>query len=213
MSAAPAKFTFDLDLTRSRDNAGFLSDSARAALIQQARAEGYAEGFAAGEQSAASAAAQALDAAAAAIAERAGTLLAGLDEARRETEHDALELAATIGRKLAATLLAAQPAAELEALLTECLASLEGAPHLAIRCHADLADEVRDLANQRIATSGFAGRLIVIGDPELPLGDGRIEWADGGLVRDAGAIAAAIDQRIAAYLAARGITTTEETKP
>jgi len=54
------------------------------------------------------------------------------------------------------------------------------------------------------------GRLIVMGDPEIGLGDGRIEWVDGGLVRDRAAIEAAIDERIAAYLAARNHEHNEE---
>ena len=86
-----------------------------------------------------------------------------------------------------------QPVAELETLIAECLTSIESAPHLVIRCHPDLADTVRAATEARIATSGFTGRLVVIGDPEVALGDGRIEWADGGLVRDRAAISAAID--------------------
>ena len=35
-------------------------------------------------------------------------------------------------------------------------------------------------------------------------GDGRLEWVDGGLVRDIGAVAKDIDLKISAYLAARG---------
>jgi flagellar assembly protein FliH len=213
MTAAPARFTFDLDLDRHQDNAGFLSGAARTALLQQARADGYAEGFAAGEAGATAAAAQSLAAAATALTEHAIGLLGGVDAARYEAERNAIGLAVAVGRKLASGLLAQQPAAELEALLTDCLASLEGVPHLVVRCRTDLADRVRELATQRIASSGFTGRLIVIGDPELALGDGRIEWADGGLVRDQQAISAAIDNRIAAYLAARGIPPLEETKP
>jgi len=36
MTAAPARFTFDLDLGRNQDGAGFLSTAARSALLQQA---------------------------------------------------------------------------------------------------------------------------------------------------------------------------------
>jgi flagellar assembly protein FliH len=212
MGAAPAtRFTFDLDLTRNQEHAQFMSDAARAALQQQARAEGFAEGVAAGEKSTTAAAAQALATAAATIGERAAKLLAGLDATRGATERDAVALARSVGRKLAAALIGQQPAAELETLLAECLASLAGVPHLVIRCHPDLADTVRDLAQARIATSGFSGRLIVLGEPDIAPGDGRIEWADGGLVRDGSAISADIDRRIAAYLAARGLAPLEET--
>src|SRR5690606_22102844 len=103
------------------------------------------------------------------------------------------------GRKLARHLLDREPTAEIEALVTECLASLDAVPHLVIRCHPDLADAIREIATARIATSGFAGRLVVIGEPEIGLGDARLEWADGGIVRDSAALEAEIDRRIAQF--------------
>ena len=63
---------------------------------------------------------------------------------------------------------------------------------------------MRDIATARVQASGFGGRLVVMGDPEIAPGDCRLEWVDGGVVRDRAAIAAEIDERIAAYLAARG---------
>jgi flagellar assembly protein FliH len=203
MTALPARFTFDLDLAHRPAGTGFLSDGARLELEQQARAKGYAEGLAAGEATATAAATQALARAAEHLVQQATAVLAGLDAARRATEREAIVLAAAVGRKLAANLVAAQPTAELEALLAECLASLSGAPHLVIRCHPDLADRMRERAAPLIAQSGFAGRLVVIGEPEIGPADGRIEWADGGLVRDQNTILAEIDKAIAAYLEAR----------
>ena len=203
MSATPAKFTFDLDLRDEPQQGLLMSDAARAALQQQARNEGYALGLADGERNATAIAAQAMARAADLLGERAAALLAGLDEVAGANKREAIELAATVGRKLASALLERQPTAELEALLVDSLASLDSVPHLVIRCHPDLADAMRDIAGIRIATSGFAGRLIVMGDPDIAMADGRIEWADGGLVRDKAAISAAIDERIAAYLAAR----------
>jgi flagellar assembly protein FliH len=208
MNASPSKFTFDLDLGLNPDRASFISDAGRASLQQEARALGFAEGQAAGEHSAVARAEQATTAAATALAERAATLLGGLDEARATAERHAVELAATVARKLATALVAAQPAAELEALLTESLASLDGVPHLVIRCQPELADRLRDIATQRIAASGFAGRLIVLGDPEIAIGDGRIEWVDGGLARTMSEIASDIDGLVTSYLAARQPTET-----
>ena len=213
MTASPAKFTFDLDLGRGGDRQPTLSDSGFAALMQKARMEGYAEGFAEGEHSATAAAAHRLSAAAEILVDASTHLLSGLDAARKASQRDAVELAASVGRKLAANLLAREPTAEIEALLIECLASLGGVPHLVIRCHPDLADPVREIATARIASSGFTGRLIVMGDPDQSLGDGRIEWADGGLVRDMAAISAGIDKSIATYLVAHGVSDAGRTVP
>jgi flagellar assembly protein FliH len=43
----------------------------------------------------------------------------------------------------------------------------------------------------------------VMGEPDIRLGDGRLEWVDGGLVRDADRLDAEINETIAAYLAAK----------
>jgi flagellar assembly protein FliH len=49
--------------------------------------------------------------------------------------------------------------------------------------------------------AGFAGRLVVLGEDGIAAGDCRIEWADGGIVRDRekalAAIEAAIERRFA----------------
>lgn len=203
-AAAPTRFTFDLDLGH-REERKAVSDTAMATMLADARTAGYAEGFAVGEQSVSAKAAKQLTQAALGLADQVAAMAAGLDDARNETLADAVALSVSIARKLAGALLAAQPTAEIEALVTECLASLDGAPHLVIRCHPELADPVRELAQARIATSGFSGRLVVMGDPEIGLGDGRIEWVDGGLVRDMASLSDQIDSRIAAFLAARGI--------
>ena len=202
--AAPARFTFGLDLSR-REESSSISEAAVATMLADSRTAGYAEGFSAGEQSVSAKAAKQLTQSAMQLADQVAAMAASLDDARNETLVDAVALSVSIARKLAGALLAAQPTAEIEALITECLASLDGVPHLVIRCSPELADQVREMAQSRIATSGFSGRLVVMGDADVGLGDGRIEWVDGGLVRDMASLSDQIDSRIAAFLAARGI--------
>jgi len=134
----------------------------------------------------------------------AAALNAALDDHRRQTLAEAADLAAVIGKKLASSLVAAQPTAEIEALIAECLASLDAVPHLVIRCAPELAEAVREIAAARIATSGFTGRLVVLGDPDQATGDARLEWVDGGIARDRAALEAEIDRRVASYVAAHG---------
>lgn len=174
-----------------------------AQLIANAREEAYMEGMAQGERNAASMAAQTLAAAAGTLATNAAEMAAALDDATAESRREAIDLAASIGRKLALNLLARQPTVELDALIAECMQSLSGAPHLVVRCHPDIADAIRDIATAHMQTSGFSGRLIVMGDPDQRLGDGRLEWVDGGLVRDIAAISKDVDKAIIAYIRAR----------
>lgn len=212
--AQPARFTFDLDLgKRTKPTAPpepTMPERLVAELLAQARQEAYAEGVAAGERNATSLAAQTLAAAAGTLATQSAEMAAALDDAAANAQREAVELAASIGRKLALHLLARYPTVELDALIAECMQSLNGVPHLVVRCHPDIADGIRDIATAHMQTSGFAGRLVVMGDPEQRLGDGRLEWVDGGLVRDIGAIAKDIDRKISAYLAARSGQTRHE---
>ena len=206
--AQPARFTFDLDLgKRTKPTAPpepTMPERLVAELLAQAREEAYAEGVTAGERNATAVAAQTLAAAAGTLATQSAEMAAALDDATAQAQRQAIELAASIGRKLALHLLARYPSIELDALIGECMQSLQGVPHLVVRCHPSIADGIRDIATAHMQTSGFAGRLVVMGDPDLRLGDGRLEWVDGGLVRDIGAIAKDIDLKISAYLAARG---------
>ncbi len=203
MSASPARFRFDLDLGHREEHNAVMTDSAVAALSASARAEGFQQGLAEGTRSATVKAAERLAKAAEQLANHTAALNAALDDQRRETLAEAVGLAATIGRKLASQLVGAQPTAEIEALIAECLASLDAVPHLVIRCNPELADAVREIAMTRIATSGFTGRLVVLGDPEQATGDARIEWVDGGIARIRATLEAEIDKRIAGYVAAR----------
>jgi flagellar assembly protein FliH len=57
---------------------------------------------------------------------------------------------------------------------------------------------------------GFAGRLIVLGDPEVAEGDARLEWADGGVVRDAAAVERAIRSALARHLGPGDATASDE---
>lgn len=205
--ASPARFTFDLDLGKRTTPVAppepTMPERLVAELLAQARQDAYAEGVAAGERNATSVAAQTLAAAAGTLATQTAEMAAALDDATALARREAVELAASIGRKLALHLLARFPTLELDALIAECMQSLNGVPHLVVRCNPAIADGIRDIATAHMQTSGFAGRLIVMGDPEIRLGDGRLEWVDGGLVRDIAAISKDIDSRITAYLAAR----------
>jgi flagellar assembly protein FliH len=184
-----------------------MSDASLDAMLKEAREEGIALGHAEAERLATGR----LSAAADSVARSAAMMARALEDAQKAAIANAIDLSATIARKLADSLIQSQPFAELEALIADCLTSIDSAPHLVIRCHPELADTVRMSTEARMTTSGFTGRLVVIGDPEMKLGDGKIEWADGGLVRNTAATDAAIDERIDAYLEARGIVRTKET--
>src|SRR3954463_12613252 len=154
-ASSPAKFRFDLDLGHRQEKNALLTETAMTALVNNARAEGYRDGLGEGTKAASVKAAERLATAAEQLADHVAALSATLDDSRQQTLGEAVGLAAAIGKKLATHLLGQQPTAEIEALIVECLASLDAVPHLVIRCTPELADAVREVAQARIATSGF----------------------------------------------------------
>lgn len=204
-ASSPAKFGFDLDLSGNQQQTRVMTESRIAQIRDTARAEGYAEGLAEGQRTEVARAAAELTVAGQRIATTAASVLNNLKSVDQQTRVEGLELARAIAVKLAARLVADRPEAEIEALIADCMASLERAPHLVVRCNPALADKLKEITEAHMAAAGYGGRLIVMGDDTIPPGDGRLEWADGGLVRDMGAIMSQIDAAIAAYCAASGL--------
>ena len=169
-----------------------------------ARADGDAAGFDRGQQDAQAAANAALAAKLEAVATACNTLITQLPLDREQAVSDAFDLALTSARALADGLITAEPAAEIEALLRDCLGPLRKTPHLVIR----LAPEGEDALTQSLKTllreRGFEGRVMLFPDPEIAAGDCRIEWADGAIARERAEIDRRIAQRVDAYLAGRG---------
>ena len=70
-----------------------------------------------------------------------------------------------------------------------------------------IAEPIYEVAHKRLEEiarlHGFEGRLVVLAEPGMALGDCRIEWADGGLARDRAATEAAIVEAVGRYVAVR----------
>lgn len=95
-------------------------------------------------------------------------------------EEQAAKLAIVTGRALAGAALAAKPLAAFEGAVRECMGHARGAAHLVLRVNDASVEAVEALAKRLAGEGGFPGKLVVLGDPEIVVGDGRIEWADGG---------------------------------
>ena len=72
-----------------------------------------------------------------------------------------------------------------------------------VRVNNELYPATRERLDQIARARGFEGRLVVLGETDIALGDCRIEWADGGVIRERGVIEAAINDLVARYIAAR----------
>ena len=198
--SARAKFMFDVDFAAASDPARrAITPAVHEAALAQARANAYREGVAAAVAEAEARAAVALERVAAGLDELARKL--GAVEARLEVE--AIEVAVAVARKLAPELIAREPLAEIAALARGCFAQLINAPHVVVRVSEALHAAARDGLERAARMHGFDGRLVVLGEPEIAPGDCRVEWADGGIVRERAAAEAAIAEAVNRYAAAR----------
>lgn len=137
------------------------------------------------------------------LAETVSALIGQLDTEQARHEKDAVALAFLVARRLCAHLIAREPLGEIVALISECLGPLRRAPHLVIRVRdSDLA-ALKERVDPLVAEKGFEGRLVFLGEPDINAGDCRIEWADGGIVRDRKAIEKQVDQAARRYFESR----------
>jgi flagellar assembly protein FliH len=205
MKAAPSKYLFDLDFARGADSKPAertISDAEHAALLVEAEAAGYRNGFAAAEAQA-KAEIERRTAGALETIGHALFALEGLPAVEARLEAEAIGVAVEVARKLAPELIAREPMAEIEAIATECFRQLVRAPHVAVRVNDVLYDVAREKLDALARARGYEGRLVVLGDPDIAMGDCRVEWADGGITRDRPAAEAAIGEAVKRYFSAR----------
>jgi flagellar assembly protein FliH len=127
-------------------------------------------------------------------------------------EAEAVEVAVATGRKLADALIAREPFAEIEALATGCFRELVATPHVVVRVNDALYAQAQEKLTEIARQSGFDGRLLVLAEPDIAVGDCKIEWADGGMRRDKAAAEALIGETVQRFLAARGASGHAELK-
>jgi flagellar assembly protein FliH len=198
---ATAKYLFDEDFASGEKPTITVVEAERRRA--DAESQAHRQGFAAGLAQAQAETAQRLASALERIADGLARIDRGLTGIETRLETEAVEVAVAVGAKLAPELIAREPFVEVSALATECFRHLVKTPHVSVRIGIELYDEAKERLEEIARTRGFEGRLVVLPDPQLQPGDCRIEWADGGLIRERAAALAGIDETVARYVAAR----------
>ena len=202
---APAtKFLFEADFAPGASEAERPVPAAEHALkLAEAESKGFGDGFKAAERERVAEAERRTAIAFEHIGDALMRLSQGLATIETRLEIEAVEVAAAVGRKLAAELVAREPFTEVAGLATDCFKQLVTAPHIVVRINDSLLTVARQRLDEAARTRGFEGRLVVIAEPDIALGDCRIEWADGGVTRDSDKVEAAIADMVRRYVTAR----------
>jgi flagellar assembly protein FliH len=206
MNAATKKFLFDTDFAGTgecKSTGATIALTEHALKVAEAETAAHRRGYADAQSDAAIESgrrvADSLEqiAAALVVANRA---LAAI-ETRLECE--AVEVAVAVARKLSPALIAHEPFAEISALASECFRQLVTAPHIAVRVNDALYAMAKEKLDDIARTRSFEGRLVVLAEPDIAIGDCRIEWADGGINRDSAATEVSIAAAVDGYIGAR----------
>jgi flagellar assembly protein FliH len=203
MRAAPAKYLFDNDFAAPGERKPSISLTEHAQKLKDAEAAGYARGFAAAQAAAKAEADQHAAAALERIAASLTALNASLAAIETRIEIEAIEVAVAVARKLAPALVAREPLAEISALATDCFRQLVASPHVVVRVNEAMHAAAREALEEIIRRLALESRLVILAEPDIAPGDCRIEWADGGIIRDSHATTAAIEQAVMRYVGAR----------
>jgi flagellar assembly protein FliH len=124
----------------------------------------------------------------------------------------ATEVAVAICRKVMPEMARRNALSEVEGMIGECLAAMPEEPRIVVR----VADGTVDRLQARIAefAGGFGGKLVLLGDDEMPVTDCAVVWADGGTERNLDRlwqeIDAAVERMLASSLAADGAASTAD---
>ena len=200
--AAAAKFLFDSDFGSSAPTEKPITREDHVVALGEAESKGFRDGFAQAQKEAVAQAERRMAIAFEQIGATLSRLAGGLADIERRLEVEAVEVAVAVGRKLAPELVGREPFAEIAALAVDCFKQLATSPHVVVRVNDALLDTARGRLEEISRMRGFEGRLVVIAEPEIALGDCRIEWADGGVTRDHDAVDAAITESVSRYVGA-----------
>ncbi len=199
---APAKFLFDVDFSapdKTRERAATPAEIA--AQVAQAETQAYRAGFDAGQRESQVENERRIAASFQQIGDNIAAIATRFAEIEGRLQTEAVNVAVATARKLSGALIAAEPLTEIVELVRDCFKHLVSTPHLVIRISDELYEQAHEAFERMAKQSGFAGRLIVLAEPDIALGDCKIEWADGGVVREAAAIDAKITELVARYVA------------
>ncbi len=203
------KFTFrNLDAQNSETlPASFAAQKKRPytdSQIKEIQDAAFAEGVIAGEDSALLKIEKQAEETLSALFSQYSTLISEVSGHISILRRQSAELALVIAKKLASVLIAENPTAEIETLFLSCLANLNTEPRIVLKVDEKLIDILKEKIDRITITTGYPGRVILIGVPDTTPAQCVIEWADGGVSYRSPEQLEHIDQVIANYVSRVG---------
>lgn len=184
----PRKYLFDLTFDNGQNKKSDSSEKPKPTYTQEQleaeRQAGFEEGMLAGQKSMMEDQQQ-----------YSNTLLSQIDKHLTHVVTESLaewqrqlvqlqEIALTITRKIMPSYIEKYGVSEIESVVSKVLSEVSREPRLVFRINEQMFDEISGKINAIAQQQAYAGKVVILGDPELGTSDCRIEWADGGIERN-----------------------------
>ncbi|MBX2829562.1 MAG: hypothetical protein KTR23_00050 [Rhodospirillales bacterium] len=150
----------------------------------QGFAEGHEQGFEQGHKEVMASVEKAIGDVESVIAEKLDQIDEQQKRANAKINEDAIHVALGVIRKLAPAWSKQYELVEIEDIVRQCLANLFEAPKVLIKVHPDLEKELAAVSERIALSRGFSGKVVVVGEPDVVVGDCMVSWGDGTAVRD-----------------------------
>ena len=177
----------DLDIPEEKDEPTFSAEeleSARAQALSEGRMNGLAEGRdAAWKEAMASIEKQNSDTLTT-IAASLNKAMTTLEKSAENAFSTAVEIAVAVCKKAVPSLCETNALEEVRLLLEKNLHFLKDEPKISLRLNPSLADPIKPVVTDLVKKEAYAGRIAVVRDENVPVGDCRVEWKNGGLEKN-----------------------------
>lgn len=106
------------------------------------------------------------------------------EESAQNAFSTALEFALAVCRKATPAICATNALEEIRSLLEKNLHFLKDEPKISLRLNPFLADKIKPALADLIKKEAYHGKIAVVRDDDLAVGDCRVEWKNGGLEKN-----------------------------
>ena len=180
------------------------------AAKEQARKEGHLQGVEEGRESAWQEAMVSIEKQ---NSDTLNTIDASLKELLERSQNDsqaafttAVGFAMAVCRKVVPALSEKNAIGEIQGLLEKNFHFLKDEPKISLRLNPFLADKIKPVLADLVKKESYAGKIAVIRDDSLPVGDCLVEWKNGGLQRNAQDVLNQTEELVKLYAQAEPMT-------
>ena len=166
---APTKFLFDTDFAGGprKPVEPMITLAEHEVNLAEAETAGHRRGYAQGQNDAQVEVNRCIAATLENVAQGIATANEALHAIEARLECEAVEVAVAVARKLAPTLIAREPFAEISALASDCFRQLISAPHIVVRVNDAIYAAAKERLDDIARARSFEGRLVVLAEPDI----------------------------------------------